>query len=351
MRSTQQVSPQTPQLIDEVFRSDVELVMLQTLDASPIHTIVADSIRAGGKRLRPLLVLAGAPAAAHNPDHPRWDALVAAGAAVEMVHTASMIHDDVLDNAMTRRGKPSVAFAHGERAATAAGDTLFAHAFTVLTSLVVTDNDSVSHRNNHGDTALYDDVAWAVARLARCAQTLAEGEALQSEQQGNVGLDIDAYRARCNAKTGALFSAALEMGTVLGGGDSSQVDLCLKIGAHTGIAFQIIDDVLDCLPADHGTELGKSTGTDLLDGTVTAPHIFACEQDDSLAALIAQVPGNHELLAETQQRIATTDAIHTASLLAVKHVEQARIACSALGDGHDQNMLAAMLHLSISRMA
>ncbi len=204
----------------------------------------AATLAAGGKRLRPLLVLlcAGADGG---------EASVRAAAAIELVHMATLVHDDVLDDAPLRRGLPTVAATSGRDRAVAAGDLLFSRAFALLAT--------------HGD-------ARAIALLAQASVALARGELAQRQDAFGTGISEQRYLDRCKLKTGALFECACLLG--------HDTEALGAFGAQIGLAFQLLDDVLDVSGPPERT--GKARGTDLLDGTVTLPLIAAAESDPSL---------------------------------------------------------------------
>jgi octaprenyl-diphosphate synthase len=170
---------------------------------------------------------------------------VTEGTAIELVHMASLVHDDIVDEARLRRGRAAAWTAHGPFAAKATGDHLFARAFVTLAA-----TGSVER----------------VAALAEASLALARGEALQRLQRRDPETSIEAYVERCALKTGSLFAAAC----VLGGGSA-------EFGRLLGIAFQIVDDVLDC--SGETIETGKVAGTDLRDGTPTLPLLLAARED------------------------------------------------------------------------
>ena len=215
------------------------------------------TIAAGGKRLRPLLVLVAAGA---EPEAP--EGLVRAGVAVELVHSATLVHDDVLDAAPLRRGRPTVWASAGRGAATAAGDLLFAAAFAELA------------RNGSAD---------AVRALSRAGSALAMGELLQRADAWRADVSLERYLHRCELKTARLFEAACTLGVLEAGGSAAEARVLATFGRRIGLAFQLLDDVLDVSgPAER---TGKHRGTDLLDGTVTLPFILARQRSSALAAL------------------------------------------------------------------
>ena len=214
------------------------------------------TIAAGGKRLRPLLVLVAAGPEATG------DGVVRAAVAVELVHSATLVHDDVLDAADLRRGRPTVVAAAGRDIATATGDLLFSRAFAELAN------------NGRIDE---------VRVLSAAGSALASGELLQRADAWDASVSVERYLERCELKTARLFQAACELGALESGGEDGRVAVLGGFGRRVGLAFQLLDDVLDVSgPADR---TGKHRGADLLDGTVTLPLILARERDPELAAL------------------------------------------------------------------
>jgi geranylgeranyl pyrophosphate synthase len=212
------------------------------------------TISAGGKRLRPLLVFIAAGAPEHGVD-----GVLRAAVAVELIHSATLVHDDVLDAAQLRRGRPTVVATAGREIATATGDLLFSRAFAELAA------------NGRADE---------IRVLSDASSALAEGELLQREDAWNVDVARERYLQRCDLKTARLFQAACRLGALEGGGPAEPLG---DFGRRVGLAFQLLDDVLDVSgPAER---TGKHRGTDLLDGTVTLPLILARERDPELAAL------------------------------------------------------------------
>jgi len=256
------------------------------------------TIAAGGKRLRPLLVLvaAGAPAPGRDPA-----SLVRAAAAVELVHSATLVHDDVLDDAALRRGAPTVFAAAGRGMATCAGDQLFARAFSLLVQ-----------------TGRADEIR----ALSDAGSGLARGELLQRADAWDAGVSLDRYLLRCELKTARLFEAACALGVMESGRDGADPTVLASFGRRIGLAFQLLDDVLDVQgPAER---TGKHRGTDLLDGTVTLPFIVARDRDPQLAALDPRSITTPEHAEEVCDAIAATGALDEARRRALDLVTQAR---------------------------
>jgi geranylgeranyl pyrophosphate synthase len=204
----------------------------------------AATLEAGGKRLRPMLVLLCA-----GPE--RSELALRAAVAIELIHMATLVHDDVLDDAPLRRGLPTVAATSGRERAVATGDLLFSRAFDLLAEV---------------------DDARSVALLADASVALARGELAQRRDAYDLAITEERYLERCRLKTARLFECAC----LLGSGDES----LREFGAGVGLAFQLLDDVLDVSGPPERT--GKARGTDLLDGTVTLPLIEAAESDPTI---------------------------------------------------------------------
>ncbi len=219
-----------------------------------LETEAGATLEAGGKRLRPMLVLVCA-----GPE--AGEGAIRAATAIELVHMATLVHDDVLDAAPLRRGRPTVVARAGREAATAVGDLLFSRAFAELA----------------GEGR---DPARRVALLARASVGLAQGELAQRRDAFDVSISAERYLERCRLKTAQLFECACLVGA---DADSQSLAALRTFGRQIGLAFQLLDDVLDVTGPPERT--GKALGTDLIDGTVTMPLILARERDPSLAEL------------------------------------------------------------------
>jgi geranylgeranyl pyrophosphate synthase len=245
-----------------------------------VAAVGAEALAAGGKRLRPALVFLSS--------SPGREPSVPAGVAVELVHMATLIHDDLIDRAEFRRGRAAAWTAHGPDAARATGDYLFARAFAELAGT--------------GDMA-------RVAVLADACLALARGEALQRRQTHDPDTSVEDYLLRCSLKTGALFEAACILG-------SGRRELG-AFGAALGVAFQITDDILDC--AGVTIETGKIAGTDLREGTPTLPLLLAAREDEIVRAALAGGPPDGALV-----RVAATGALDRSRELALDYARKAR---------------------------
>jgi geranylgeranyl pyrophosphate synthase len=262
---------------------------------------VAMTLEAGGKRLRPMLVLLCA-----GPES--GEASIRAAAAIELIHMATLVHDDVLDAAPLRRGRPTVAATAGRARATGTGDLLFSRAFALLAAA--------------GEGR-------SIELLSAASVALAQGELAQRHDAHDIAIGEERYLERCRLKTATLFECACLLGrdeSVLG-----------EFGAAIGLAFQLLDDVLDVSgPAER---TGKARGTDLLDGTVTLPLILAARRDATIAAtdLRSLDPASAERLCD---RIAATGALREVRSRALEMVAEGKRRLGAAGfDAEERKLL------------
>lgn len=232
--------------------AEVNALIYKRMDSSVplIPQLAGYLIASGGKRLRPLLTIAATRL---------FDAATTRGyalaAAVEFIHTATLLHDDVVDESEQRRGKESANRVFGNQETVLVGDFLFSRAFELMV----------------------EDGSLEVLRiLSKASAVIAEGEVLQLSIQGNLDTTLDQYKEVIGAKTAALFAAACEIGPVITAQDAAIQKNMRDYGYNLGMAFQIADDVLD-YQADP-SELGKSVGDDFKEGKMTAPVILAITQ-------------------------------------------------------------------------
>jgi geranylgeranyl pyrophosphate synthase len=262
----------------------------------------AEALAAGGKRLRPLLVFLSAPG----------DPPAAAGAAVELVHMASLVHDDLIDRAALRRGHATAWRTHGSVAARATGDYLFGRAFSELAA--------------SGDTL-------GVEILAHAALALVRGEAMQHAQAHRPETTVEQYLERCSLKTAELFRAACLL--------ASRDERLGRFGHALGLAFQITDDILDCTGST--IETGKVAGNDLREGTPTLPLLLAAKEDGAVRGALAGGSLDGALV-----RVAATGALEAAREVALRYAAQAR---AHLEEGAYRPELEALTHIVVERRA
>jgi geranylgeranyl pyrophosphate synthase len=258
-----------------------------------------ETITAGGKRLRPLLVCIAAGVPVEESD-----ALVRAAVAVELVHAATLVHDDVIDGADLRRGRPTVVASGGRLLALATGDLLFSRAFAELAAGAEIE---------------------PIRILSAAASALASGELMQRDDAWNSRVGQERYLQRCKLKTGVLFRAACELGALAGGAPIGPLG---HFGEGIGVAFQLLDDVLDVTGPPERT--GKPRGADLLDGTVTLPLIEGRKRDADLARLDLRAVETAEQAAAVCDQIEASGALDFARDHALAVVADAK-ACLPAG--------------------
>jgi geranylgeranyl pyrophosphate synthase len=291
-----------------LYRVEERMVALASGHGHVLAHHARGTISAGGKRLRPLLVcLASSVPVAESDD------LVRAAVAVELIHAATLVHDDVLDGSSLRRGRPTVFATGGRLMATATGDLLFSRAFAELAAGGALD---------------------PVRVLSRAVSGLAAGELMQREDAWRADVTVERYLERCRMKTAVLFRGACELGALCGG--ARQTAALGSFGEAIGLAFQLLDDILDVTgPAER---TGKPRGTDLLDGTVTLPLIVARTRDPELASLDLRSVRSAEGAAGVCDAIAATGALEAARERALDLVAAAKASLPLL-DGRQRAAL------------
>src|ERR1700744_5086683 len=293
-------------------------------DVVLINQIAEHIIGGGGKRLRPMLVLLAAQAAGYRGTS---EALLAA--IVEFIHTATLLHDDVVDESDLRRGRKTANALWGNAASVLVGDFLYSRSFQLMVEL--------------------DDMR--VTRiLADTTNTIAQGEVLQLLNIGNADVDEAAYLAVIERKTAVLFAAATELGGILGGLPDNQVAALRRYGMELCSAFQIADDLLDYV--SDADPLGKNIGDDLAEGKPTLPLIYALknaspEQAQSLRHAIEH--GGLDSLDRIIAAIRDSGALERTHERAVMHADAARRALDHLPPSAYRDALSALADYSVER--
>jgi octaprenyl-diphosphate synthase len=231
----------------ELAAVEEQLLQVAQSENPVISEAVSGILRAGGKRLRPTLLLTAAKACGHNGQR-----AVRLAAAVELVHTASLIHDDVIDNADVRRGVPTVNSRWGNKVSVLVGDHLYSKVIGILAE--------------DGDPAVMQCVAAAAGRMT-------DSETTQALSRANAGLTEAEYLSIIAGKTASLMSCSCRVGGMMGAVRDGQVEILGDYGANLVMAFQITDDLLDVTGEDE--TLGKSPGNDIREGSLSLPFIHA----------------------------------------------------------------------------
>ncbi len=222
-------------------------------EVAMIPEVASHLISSGGKRLRPMLTLATAQLSAY-----RGDGHVKLAAAVEFMHTATLLHDDVVDESEMRRGKVAARVKWGNEASVLVGDFLLGQAFKMMVEV--------------GSLR-------ALEILSSAAAVIAEGEVMQLAAAKNTETNEDEYLAVIRAKTAELFSAACEVGPVIASRPKAEAAACRSYGTNLGIAFQLVDDALDY--GGTSQKLGKNVGDDFREGKITLPVVLSFRRGDA----------------------------------------------------------------------
>jgi octaprenyl-diphosphate synthase len=278
---------------------------------------------AGGKRFRPMATLLAAQAAGH-----RGEERLTIAAAAELLHTATLLHDDVIDEGEFRRGRPAARLRYGNGLAVLTGDYCYARALQAVAYL--------------GDPRAIRTMADAVTRMA-------EGEVAQLHVAGESDLDRERYYMVIDRKTAALISWCAAVGHLV---EARHAEALARYGREVGYAFQIADDIIDySLDLD---ESGKARGQDLREGKATLPLILACERSPGLrtsleAMLRAGPPVDEEELGELLERVIDAGGLEAARAAAHTHVEAAVEALTALPASPARSALDELAHYIVGR--
>jgi octaprenyl-diphosphate synthase len=301
-------------LIRQQLRSDVVL----------INQVGAYIIGAGGKRLRPALVVLAARACDYQGSRH-----IAAAAIIEFIHTATLLHDDVVDDSALRRGRETANVIWGNEASVLVGDFLYSRSFQMMVAI--------------GNLRVMEIMADTTNRIA-------EGEVMQLLNCHDPDTTEERYLEVIRCKTARLFEAAAQLGAVLAGRPAAEAQALAAYGLHLGMAFQLVDDLLDY--RSNNTELGKNIGDDLAEGKPTLPLIHAIRHGDAgQAALIREaiVQGGREHIAAITQAIESTGAIAYTAQLARHQADQAIAALAGIADSVYKEALVGLARFSVNR--
>ena len=304
------------QIILDKAHSDVEL----------IPELAQHLIDSGGKRLRPMLTIAAAKLCGYE-----GDGHVTLAASVEFMHTATLLHDDVVDESEMRRGKQAARLLWGNEASVLVGDYLLGQAFKMMVEV--------------GSLG-------ALRVLSNAASVIAEGEVMQLAAAKNLATTEETYHAVIDAKTAALFAAAAEVGAVIAERPQGEAAALHAFGRHLGLAFQLMDDVLDY--SGEQARLGKKVGDDFSEGKVTLPVIIAyaegpAEEQSFWRRTIAEGDIRDGDLDKAMTLIARHNALDRTMERALSHGEQATRALDVFPDGAIKSALLDAVGFSISR--
>jgi len=287
--------------------------------------------RAGGKMLRPALTLITADAVGGKKEN-----ALKSGAAIELIHTFSLIHDDIMDQDDMRRGMPSVHKVWGEDVAILAGDTLFSKAFEIIIG-----SEGTSFKQNN----------MALATVADACVKICEGQALDMGFEERFDVTEDEYMEMIFKKTGALIAAATKVGAIMGGASDDVITAMYEYGRLIGLAFQIQDDYLD-IASDEET-LGKPIGSDIGKGKMTIIAIKGLASDDSgrLLEILKAENNSQEEIDEAIEILTDCGAIEYAHNLAHESVVKAKEVLDMLDDSESKQILSDIADFVLERSA
>ena len=331
--------PIPPQTVSETLFSTEEIITLCRADMDRVNRVIRERLQSdvalvnqlghyiidsGGKRFRPLLVLLSARAHGYQGDlHP----LVAA--IIEFIHTATLLHDDVVDESSLRRGRETANELFGNAASVLVGDFLYSRAFEMMVDV--------------GSMKV-------MAILANTTNVIAEGEVMQLMNVHDADTTEARYIDVIHCKTAKLFEAATRLGAVLAGRDETEELAMARYGMHLGTAFQLIDDVLDY--TSNSEDMGKNVGDDLAEGKPTLPLVHAISKGtDAQAALIrtAIEQGGYDYIDRVQEIIHATGALDYTASVAHREADLALTSLGHLEDSDFKQALVSLAHHSVDR--
>ena len=314
-------------LVREDFAAINRLIPAQlTSDVELVEEIGRYIVESGGKRLRPLLVLLSARACGFGGDRH-----VVLAAAIEFLHTASLLHDDVVDHSELRRGRPTANACWGNAPSVLVGDFLYSRAFQLMVAL-----------ENPGILAI----------LADATNRIAEGEVMQFANIGNLDMDEDSYLEAIRMKTALLFQAATHSGAVLAGEGSAEVEAHRRFGLHFGMAYQLVDDWLDY--AGDAATMGKNAGNDLAEGKLTLPLIHTLANGAADQAALVRDALRSRSRARFDQVV---DAVHACGAMQytlAAALKESRLAMQCLAElpaNPYRDAMASVTQFAVSRLS
>jgi octaprenyl-diphosphate synthase len=306
--------------VDQVIRARLHS------DVALVSQVGEYIISSGGKRLRPALVILSAQAFGYQGKQHHDLAAV-----VEFIHTATLLHDDVVDESELRRGRETANALFGNAASVLVGDFLYSRAFQMM----VEANDMR-----------------VMQTLADATNVIAEGEVLQLLNCNNADVDADSYLQVIHRKTAKLFEAAMRLGAILGKQDLITEAAAARYGMHLGTAFQLVDDVLDY--SGDAQEIGKNLGDDLAEGKPTLPLIYAMQHGTPAQAKVireAIEQGDIKRFDEVLQIVQQTGALAYTRQQAQREADLARAELASVPDSQYKNSLLKLAELAASRQA
>lgn len=318
----------------KAYAEEIDVVIddsLSKLEPESLYESSEYLIKAGGKKFRPALTLLCCQAVGGKPEK-----ALKAAAAIELTHTFSLIHDDIMDNDDTRRGKPAVHKVWGEPLAILAGDSLFAKSFELLSQ-------------SAEDNIAYERVVDALQVLTNSCINICEGQALDMAFEDTFNVTKDEYMNMIYKKTGDLITASTTIGAIMGGASSNEIQALRTYGKQIGLAFQIQDDYID-LTGDES--IGKPVGSDLVEGKKTLMVVYALEKanKEDHDRLVELLEANDEsIIPEAMEILEKYGAINYARSKAYDCVIESKQALSILPDSDAKDALFKLADFVFTR--
>lgn len=301
----------TDQFICSALKSDIPF----------INQVIEYILKCGGKRIRPLLVLLSANAFQHEKNQH-----IDLAAAIELIHTATLLHDDVVDHSSMRRGKDTANSLWGNEASVLVGDFLYSRAFQLIVKL-----QHIPILNI----------------FSNATNIIAEGEVLQLLNCHNPHTTEAAYFEVIERKTAKLFEVATQTGAALSTNSEKHLTAMQYYGSHLGVAYQLIDDALD-----YAEDTGKNMGNDLIEGKPTLPIIYALTQGTQAEVSLLQkaiLEGSREFLSDIMEIIESTGAIEYTAVAAKRHAEKARQMLLDIPDSPYRDAMNTLVEFVVER--
>ena len=305
-------------VVDQVIRDRLHS------DVALVSQVAEYIVNSGGKRLRPALVVLSAGAFGYSGKHHHVLAAV-----VEFIHTATLLHDDVVDESELRRGQATASALFGNSASVLVGDFLYSRAFQMMVEV--------------GDMRV-------MQTLADTTNIIAEGEVLQLINCHDASVDADNYLRVIYCKTAKLFEAAMRLGAILSKADLASEQAVAKYGVHLGTAFQLVDDVLDY--SGDAQEIGKNLGDDLAEGKPTLPLIYAMQHGNATQAALVRTAieqGDIALFDEVLRVVQQTGALDYTRQQAQREADAACAALAGLPESRFKTSLLELAEFAASR--
>jgi geranylgeranyl diphosphate synthase type I len=305
---------------------------LDTVDPEELHAASKHLIKAGGKKIRPSLVLLSSEAVGGSKE-----GALKTAAAVELIHTFSLIHDDIMDQDEMRRGMQSVHTIWGESMAILAGDILFSLAFELVTQ---THNEDIPSKR----------VVEALRTVVDACIKICEGQAFDMSFEGNFDVQETEYMNMIYKKTAALIAAATKAGAILGGGSKEQVEALAEYGRLIGMAFQIQDDYLDVVSEEEA--IGKPVGSDIMEGKMTLMVVHALSNastEDEKALISILKDDNEENVEKAIKIFEKYGSINYTHDIALENVQKAKELLNVLEDSRSKQALSNLADFMLQR--